>query len=187
MTENKPWHRQPGETAKAFHAFVLYRDMLPKERSLQKVRQKLTKTPPYLRYLKTWSSRFSWVARAQAYDDHLAEVKAEAQEHAIVEMTELQAREGRALQTVGMRRFVDEQGKVRIGIAQGMKDADAIRAIDVGAKLERTARGEPTEIVKDVTGRGVKRLSDEELLQIIEEQKRKDQLEGAMSKEKGGD
>jgi len=171
------WHRRPDESTKAFHAFMLYRDMLPKSRSLQKVCQKIGKTPSYVTYLQKWSSRYSWVARATAHDDHLAQVRTEAQEAAIIDMADRQAREGMALQTVGIRRFLDERGVVRADIVQEMKDGDAIRAIDVGAKIERTARGEPTEILRDVTDRPAKMLSKEELLEIIAEQRRRDALE----------
>lgn len=164
MTENQPWHRQPRESSKAFHAFMLYRDMPPKERSLEKVRQKLTKTPPYLRHLKKWSSYYSWVARAQAHDDHLAAVGAEAQEKAVKDMAERQAREGMAMQSKGMT-------KLRRMKAKDMQPRDAIHAVDVGAKLERTARGEPTEIVKEeITFRSAEDLTDDELAKIIQEE-----------------
>lgn len=166
MTEHKSWHRQPGESSKAFHAFMLYRDMLPKARSLRKVGQKLAKTLPYLTHLKRWSSQYGWVARAQAHDDHLAAVRAEAQEEAIKEMAERQAKEGMILQEVGIQRFLDKDGKP---VSIGMEDKDAIRAIDVGAKIERTARGQPTEIVKEeITFRPAKDLTDDELAEIIQ-------------------
>ncbi len=169
MTERKPWHRQEGETGKAFHAFMLYRDMLPKGRSLEKTRQALTRPAGYRRWLQTWCSHYQWVARVQAYDDHLAAVRAEAQEYAIVEMADRQAREGMALQTIGIKRFVDKDGKVKEGVASEMEDKDAIRAINVGVKIERTARGEPTEIVKgDYTVRPAKELTDDELAEIIQ-------------------
>lgn len=170
----KPWHRQPQETAKAFHAFMLYRDMLPRERSLQKVCQRYAKGAPYLTHLKRWSSRYHWVARASAHDDHLAAVRADAQEHAIKEMADRQAKQGMALQGVGIRRFVNPDGSLNVNVASMMQDKDAIRAVDVGAKLERTARGEPTEIVKkETTIRTAKDLTDDELAQIIQEEREK--------------
>ena len=164
---NQPWHRRLDESTKAFNAFVLYRDMLPKSRSLQKVCQKLTKRPPYLVQLKKWSSRYSWVARVTAHDDHLAELQREEVEYAIKEMASRQAQEGMALQQVGIRKFTDKDGKLKS--PSDLKPRDAIYAIDVGAKIERTARGEPTEIVKgDHT---IRTLTDEELTKIVLEGK----------------
>ena len=172
MIEHKPWHRQPGESSKAFHAFMLYRDMLPKGRSLRKVGQELGKTPSYVKYLQKWSVLYGWVARAQAHDDHLAAIRAEAQEKAVKEMAERQAKEGMALQTTGIKRFVDDEGKLRPEVAKGMKDRDAIHAIDVGARIERTARGEPTEIMKqEHTIRRAEDLTDDELAEIIERER----------------
>lgn len=44
LTEVNSWHRQPGESAKAYEAFAFYRDMGP-ERSLLKVCQSIPKMP----------------------------------------------------------------------------------------------------------------------------------------------
>lgn len=162
MTEEqcKPWHRQPGESSKAFHAFMLYRDMLPKERSLAKLHKNHFKTASK-RWLAEWSRKYSWVARATAHDEHLAAVRAEAQEQAIIEMVERQAKEGMALQHKGIEKLQATKPK-------DMTVGTAIRAVDVGVKIERTARGEPTEIVKgEHTLRPVRELTDEELERII--------------------
>ena len=162
------WHRQPDESSKDFHAFMLYRDMTPKGRSLREVCQKLTKSLPYLTHLKKWSSHYNWVARVQAYDDHLAAARAEAQEKAIIEMAERQAKEGMTLQIVGIKRFLDSEGKVREEVATKMKDGDAIRAVEVGVKIERMARGEPTEIVKGEIGiKPMAEYSDQELWAML--------------------
>jgi len=140
MSEHESWHRQPGETAKAFHAFVLYRDMLPKERSLEKVREKLGKSAGYQRWIETWSSRFSWVSRATAHDDHLADVKSEAHKQAVIDMADRQAREARLAQSKGVERYA-------LLSPADMSPELALRSIIDGAKLERTVMGEPTEIL----------------------------------------
>lgn len=162
-TDLKPWHRQPGETPKSFHAFMLYRDMLPKERSMERVAEKLGKVPGYRLLLEKWSSRYHWVARARANDSYLAEVRHEAMENAIREMAERQAQEGMWLQAKGIEWLKS------LGV-DDIKARDAIQAIDIGAKVERTARGEPTEIIKgDVTVRAkpMSDYTDEELDEII--------------------
>ena len=160
----QPWQCQADETSKAFNAFVLYRGMLPKERSLEKLRQKMDKNTLYLRQLGVWSSRWQWVKRSLAYDEHLAEVRQEAQEKEIKEMAERQAKEGMLLQSKGIERYRSME-------PQDMSPSDALRALIEGAKLERTARGEPTDIQKSEHSGEIKvdvsNLSDEELLRLI--------------------
>jgi len=169
------WHRQENESTKAFHAFMLYRDMGAKERSLELVRQKLLKTTGYRRHLQNWSSTYQWVARATAYDDHIAEVRRIARERAIEEMTERQAKIGAALQQVGMIHFLGDDGQINKQTARDMKEGDAVKAIEVGVKVERTARGEPTEIIKgDHTIRAAKELTDDELAEIVQREQLKE-------------
>lgn len=62
-----PWEQQPGESAKAFEAFAIYRDM-GVERSVRKVAQRLNKS---LTLIGKWSSRYNWPERARAYDRDL--------------------------------------------------------------------------------------------------------------------
>ncbi len=135
----KPWHRRDSESSKAFHAFMLYRDMMPAERSIQKVLEICNKKASYYWNLARWSSWYNWVERAKQYDDYIAEIKSQAQIHAIKEMAERQAKEGMALQQFGIEYL---RGNTLT------KGQDAIRAIEVGTRIERTARGEPTEILQ---------------------------------------
>ena len=65
--EGVPWEQQPGESAKAFEAFAIYRDM-GVERSVRKVTQRLNKS---LTLIGKWSSRYNWPERARAYDRDL--------------------------------------------------------------------------------------------------------------------
>ena len=65
--DNAPWEQQPGESAKAFEAFAIYRDM-GVERYVRKVTQRLNKS---LTLIGKWSSRYNWPERARAYDRDL--------------------------------------------------------------------------------------------------------------------
>ena len=74
------WDVQVRETAKAYHAFGHYRDLLPADRSIDaaylehqcgcKGHQNSTKTAP--RYWKQWSVAHRWVERATAHDADLS-------------------------------------------------------------------------------------------------------------------
>lgn len=60
----KPYDRLPGETAKAYEAFSVYRDM-GTERSLEAVSKALGKSAAFL---SRWSSKHDWVDRAESWD-----------------------------------------------------------------------------------------------------------------------
>lgn len=63
-----PWEKQKGESQKAFHAFSLYRD-LRSTRSLTNVQRTLHETRtagPSM--VATWSRKWKWVERADAFD-----------------------------------------------------------------------------------------------------------------------
>lgn len=62
--EIRPWDRQPGETSKAYEAFVIYRDM-GSQRTVRGVAEHLTKSE---QLIKGWSGKNDWVARAAAWD-----------------------------------------------------------------------------------------------------------------------
>lgn len=58
------WERQPEETARAYEAFVVYRDLGP-ARSLAKVGQALGKSTGLM---ERWSRTHEWVARVEALE-----------------------------------------------------------------------------------------------------------------------
>ena len=73
MSEGKPWERQPGETAKAYAAFLLYRNLAAIDRSVLAAREGHQKdTKGTLRQWKGWSMRNDWVNRAAEHDSDLA-------------------------------------------------------------------------------------------------------------------
>lgn len=76
---NELWLRQPDESAQAYAAFCVYRD-LGAERSLQEVVRRCNKS---VSILGRWSSRWEWVARARAYDEHQAALLEQEREQAL--------------------------------------------------------------------------------------------------------
>lgn len=71
MAKGVPWNRQPGETTKAYSAFVHYLK-LGTERSVSKALRSADKLPTNRRHWQRWASKYRWADRAAAYDtDHL--------------------------------------------------------------------------------------------------------------------
>jgi hypothetical protein len=81
-----PWDRRPKESVAAYRAFLVYRDQ-GLDRSLTAVKavyaQRPTKESGARRPdLERWSSRYQWVERCRAWDNH---VQAEKDKVALAE------------------------------------------------------------------------------------------------------
>jgi hypothetical protein len=140
--ERQLWDRQPAESSKAYSHFCLYRDMGP-DRSLRAMENVDGCTSLY-RQLGRWSSRWRWVERCQKYDDHL-----EYQDRLRHEKERRQMRERHAkISVLGQNILVKEMeallAKAQNGHSQ-MTPSDVPRWTDVMVKVERLARGEPTD------------------------------------------
>lgn len=137
----QPWERLTGESAKAFEAFVLYRDA-GTDRSLAKVARTLGKSTTLV---ERWSARDAWVLRVEAWD---------------VEQDRLWRRQQLASRA--------EVGKRHLRIANAMQDrlVRALASLDVAtmsardigywlevsAKVQRQALGQGDHVA--VTGEG---------------------------------
>jgi hypothetical protein len=128
------WERQPEETAVAYEAFTVYRD-LGASRSLSKASRQLSKSKPLL---QRWSSTWSWVARVDAWDRLNAFEQAEEQRQAIKDMNRRHA-------AIGSQYL----GKLALRLNSVKPEDIPIREIprfiDAASKLERLARGEAGE------------------------------------------
>ena len=95
------WDIRPDETARAYAAFAVYRDMGP-GRSLERVSQTV---PLRLPTAKDWSSKFAWAERVRAFDAAAAKLAADRslEDHASVRARH--AEWGRTLAIQGMRRL----------------------------------------------------------------------------------
>ena len=68
MSDINLWDRQPGETAKAFSAFLLYRDLPAVDRSVVAARGRKKGGKQWER----WCTSHGWVNRAAEHDSDLA-------------------------------------------------------------------------------------------------------------------
>jgi len=164
--ELKLWEMQPGESDTAFAAFVQYRD-LGASRSVKKAADMLQKSVGTLR---RWSEGNMWVYRCRAYDAHLDDVKREKVEEEVAAMAARHTQQASAMTQIVTLPV--------IALAQRMKDPvkrqlimdqlDTMPVIEVLAlvrslstawsiatKVERIARGEPTEVIASQHSGGV--------------------------------
>lgn len=106
------WERQENESAKAYEAFSLYRDLGP-ERSLARVGQTLGKSRALM---ERWSSRHDWVDRVRGLEDRDAMLKREAvEEHIQAQAEDHAAREARLREeALGAREEAMRQAKTML-------------------------------------------------------------------------
>jgi hypothetical protein len=140
----KPWEQQNKESTQAFAAFREYRDTPPEDRSIRAVAQKMGyKNPsPLLR----WSSKYSWVDRARAYDMELDRRILEAQRRSITEMKERHIKAAMDLQKKALERLAKIQ-------PLELTPKDVREFLVEAAKLERLSRGE-VESIQETRGGG---------------------------------
>lgn len=134
MSGHEPWERQKGESQKAFEAFACYRDLGPK-RSIAKVAQKLGKSTALI---ARWSARWDWVARAEAWDREQDRLRRESQLEAIKRMNEQHA----LIASAFLQKLVE---RLRTVNPMELPAAAMPRWFETAVKVERLARGEPTE------------------------------------------
>lgn len=130
MADRKPWNMRPGETAKAYQAFEVYRD-LGAERTMEKAGAILGKS---MGTIEPWASRFEWAARVRAFDEAVAAKAADRALEDAVAVRARQAADAKRLQELGIERLST------LPVGQ-LKPGHAIQAWKVGAEAERKALG----------------------------------------------
>jgi hypothetical protein len=130
------YERMTGEPLKAWQAFTVYRDA-GASRSYRAVAESLGKS---VRLIERWGSRWHWQQRVAEYER--AQEQAARQEMArdSREMMKRHINEGLLLQQKGIERLQALD-------TDRMSLRDAVICVREGSKLERLARGEPTEHV----------------------------------------
>ena len=158
MQLNKPWERQPDESARAFEAFVFYRDTHP--RSLRSVSETLDKSKSLI---EGWSSAHGWVKRCAQWDAELDRVSQSTQIDEIKDMKRRQINMAVEIQKIACEAFK----LLRENLSAKTISADnAVRMADIGAKLERLNRDEPSVISRVQEEVDFSSLSTEELFTL---------------------
>jgi hypothetical protein len=155
------WERLPGESDKAFAAFIAYRDTAEKDRSIPKCVAAYYggESSAKVRQWQRWSSDFRWQERVQAWTDEQDRVATAARLREIEAMNARHASEARALQQKALTRLQTLQPSE---LSPGL----LLRYLLDAARLERSAMGEPDQIVEQRVKRPAEDLTDDELAAI---------------------
>lgn len=135
-----PWERIPGESPLEYRKFCAYRDMMSADkaaraRSLTKLAEEMKVSA---QYLKQVSRKNNWVSRCEEYDAYLDEKARQQCEAEIIEMRKNHALlASQMLKKAAKRLLTISEEEITV--------ADIVRMVDVGVKIERLSRGEPTE------------------------------------------
>ena len=136
----EPWERQKGETAKAFEAFAVYRDM--PHRSIRDVARQLGKSATLI---SRWSSLHGWQKRVAAWDAEQDRIAREAQINEIKKMRKRHADLANAMlvkATKALQRIPEDE----------IKATDVSRMVETAAKLERISRGDVGDVIEERDG-----------------------------------
>ena len=179
--ESAPWDRRKGESAKAYEAFLQYRDAHPK-RSLRQVAQQRGCQPALV---KRWSSQHAWPARAQAWDVAQAQeaerLRREQRQAAIAQQAE-DAEHLRKLVRAFLKGLVQrdpETGELKLDAS--IKPRDAAVFYRLATDIEKSLP-QPPEPEPDDGSEVLQALSTEELramLDYVREQIRREEAEEA--------
>lgn len=141
MAANKPWERQEKESAKAFEAFCIYRDM-GIQRSVRKVARELGKSETLM---ARWSGNYNWVERATAWDEEQDRIVRQMQLDDIKKMRKRHAE-------IATDMLVKAAAALEELPADEIKAADISRMVDIASKLERISRGDVGEVIEERDG-----------------------------------
>lgn len=139
--EPELWERQPKESAPAFEAFAMYRDM-GVNRSIRKAAQNLNKA---VTTLAEWSSKHEWVKRAAAWD---AEQDRIARNEMLAEMASTRKRQRKQAQRM-QEKGMELLESISIGDA---KLSEVVSLLKAGMEQERIAIGDVGEVIEERNG-----------------------------------
>jgi hypothetical protein len=134
------WERLPGETKRAFGAYVMYRDE-GISRSYKKVAQSLQISETMI---GRWGKLWHWTARTADYDNYLAVETTREEVEARKEMAKRHAQVALTIQNKLVTRLLTfkDAELAKMSLEQITK------VFEIAAKMERLSRGESTENVQ---------------------------------------
>ena len=127
--EIAPWERQPGETEKAYEAFLIYKNLGP-GRTFKSVADKLQKSYTLIR---RWKEQGEWESRAADYDRENERKEQIATQQARKKMIERHIKIGTSLQGKALQ-------ALETIAPEEMKPQDIERFLQFGTKLESENR-----------------------------------------------
>jgi len=161
------WDQQDGESAKAFHAFTIYRD-LGHKRSIRAVAERLKSNDAHL---GEWSRKFDWTKRAIAWDTFLDAQSQQAQVDQVRAMKIRQIELGmqaQGLASLGLQALIDRlksdltnpdlKNKTSLIKAEGLA-----KLMDLGCRIERLNRDESEQNIEIKSNQDFSKLNFEEL------------------------
>lgn len=146
-----PWDQVLRETAKAFAAFIIYREMAAHRRSIVEVSREQGK---HVKLIERWATRYGWLDRARAYDKFIDREQQKGAAEGARAMGRRHAENARKIIAIGMR----EVNKMELLSIKRQKELPktpgdllvalhtAVELVERGMKEERLATGMPTDI-----------------------------------------
>jgi hypothetical protein len=167
-TPEQPWEQNAGETARAYGAFIAYRDAGP-ERTIAGTARELGRSAALL---YRWSRQHNWIDRAHAWDVTCRREEEATLREARREIVQRQARDADRLQRLAMARLGKlvrrdpETGELALDPEVSVQDA--VRVYKLGLDIERALTAEEKPEAESEEGDDdLKRMSDEQLRQLI--------------------
>lgn len=142
----EPWERQNGETAIQFSFFRHYRDLPPRERTVEKAAALYSnkKGARGVSIGRHWCADWSWVERAAAWDAEKDRIARLAQIEEVTAMNKRHAQIAMAMIAKAAARLSE--------LAPSDLTASEVRAFfNDAARLERIARGEAETVTATLT------------------------------------
>ena len=131
------WERKKGESSKVYQYFCYYRD-IGLLRTLKKVSTKFVKSTTIM---QRYSSKYKWLERSKAYDDHKDEILRKEQEQEIKRFAKEQVALGTELMDKG-------QSAIKVLTDDLISPSESTRLISLGNDLKKQGFGIPDRITE---------------------------------------
>jgi hypothetical protein len=139
--KRQSWERQPQETARAYSAFVKYRDLAEK-RSFVRVAQQLGCSS---QNIERWAHRWAWELRCYEYDLVEEERWREQASRDRIQMRRRQIQLGQVLQSIAAYAVRGWQQRIEQQLPLDLRPDEVLSMMKLGSELETRGHGEAKE------------------------------------------